>query len=80
MNKNRIIGSGKQIKGSVKVAVGKAVGDAKLQVDGRADQVEGKFQNLVGTVKESVDKVVADADFHVGGKAGRTARAGKRTP
>lgn len=42
MDKNRIIGAGKQIKGSFKVAVGKLVGDAKLQVDGNADQAEGK--------------------------------------
>jgi uncharacterized protein YjbJ (UPF0337 family) len=54
MNKDRIVGSGKQIKGSIKEAVGKLVGDAKLQLDGKADQVEGKAQNLVGTLKESL--------------------------
>lgn len=54
MDKDRIAGSAKQIKGSIKEAIGKAVGDAKLRVDGKADQAEGKVQNLVGTIKDSV--------------------------
>lgn len=54
MDKNRIIGSGKQVKGSIKVAVGKAIGDAKLQVDGKAEQAEGKIQNVVGSIKDSL--------------------------
>ena len=70
MNKNRIVGSGKQVRGSIKQAVGKLVGDAKLQVDGKADQLEGQVQETVGKVKEIVDKFVADADFQVGCKAG----------
>ena len=51
MNKNRVVGSGKQIKGSIKVAVGKVVGAAKLRADGRADRIEGKIQKTVGTIK-----------------------------
>ena len=31
MDKDRIIGSAKQVKGAVKQVVGKAVGDAKLE-------------------------------------------------
>jgi uncharacterized protein YjbJ (UPF0337 family) len=54
MDKNRIVGSAKQIKGSIKKTVGKIVGDAKLQLDGTADQTEGKAQNLVGTIKDSL--------------------------
>ena len=54
MDKDRIVGSGKQLKGSVKEAVGKAIGDAKLQADGKADQVEGKIQNLAGTIKDTL--------------------------
>jgi uncharacterized protein YjbJ (UPF0337 family) len=38
MDKDRIVGSAKQIKGSIKETVGKVVGDAKLQVDGKADR------------------------------------------
>ena len=54
MDKNRIAGSGKQIKGAIKVALGKAVGDAKLQVDGKTDKVEGKVQNMAGAIKDSL--------------------------
>jgi uncharacterized protein YjbJ (UPF0337 family) len=54
MDKDRIIGSGKQIKGEMKEAVGKLVGDAKLQADGKADKLEGKLQNLAGTVKDTL--------------------------
>jgi uncharacterized protein YjbJ (UPF0337 family) len=54
MDKDRIIGSAKQIKGTIKEAVGKVVGDAKLQVDGKADRAEGKVQNMVGTIKDTL--------------------------
>jgi len=54
MDKDRIAGSVKEIKGSVKQAVGKAVGDAKLESDGRADKAEGKVQNAIGGVKDTV--------------------------
>lgn len=54
MDKDRIIGSAKQVEGSVKEAVGKALGDAKLQVDGKAKKAEGKAQNLLGTIKDTL--------------------------
>ena len=37
MDKDRVLGSAKQIKGTVKEVVGKAVGDAKLESDGKAE-------------------------------------------
>jgi uncharacterized protein YjbJ (UPF0337 family) len=54
MDKNRIVGSARQIKGTIKEAVGKAIGDAKLQLDGKAEQAEGKAQNMIGTIKDSL--------------------------
>jgi uncharacterized protein YjbJ (UPF0337 family) len=54
MDKDRTVGSGQQIKGAVKQAVGKAVGDAKLESEGQADQVEGKVQNAIGGLKDTV--------------------------
>ena len=41
VDKDRIAGSAKEIKGSIKETVGKAVGDTKLQSEGEADQAEG---------------------------------------
>ncbi len=54
MDKDRVIGSAKEAKGAVKEAVGKVVGDAKLQSDGKADRAEGAVQNAVGGVKDAV--------------------------
>jgi len=54
MDKDRIVGSGKQIKGAVKQAVGKAVGDAKLESEGKADRIEGKVQNTIGGLKDTL--------------------------
>ena len=38
----------------MKIAIGKATGDAKLQADGRTDKVEGEVQNAVGGVKDAM--------------------------
>jgi uncharacterized protein YjbJ (UPF0337 family) len=54
MDKDRIIGSGKQMTGSLKEVVGKLVGDAKLQTDGKVEQIEGKLQNAVGSAKDTL--------------------------
>ena len=54
MDKDRIAGSAQQIKGAVKQVAGKALGDAKLEADGKADKIEGKVQNAVGGLKDTL--------------------------
>jgi uncharacterized protein YjbJ (UPF0337 family) len=54
MDKDRIIGSAKKAKGSVKEAVGKAIGDTKLESEGKADKLEGRVQNAIGGLKDAV--------------------------
>ena len=54
MDKDRVVGSAKEIKGTVKQAVGKAVGAAKLESEGNADKIEGKVQNAIGGIKDAV--------------------------
>ena len=54
MDKDRVKGSLKQAKGAVKEAVGKAIGDAKLQGEGKADKAAGKAQNAVGGLKDTL--------------------------
>ena len=54
IDKDRIAGSAKVVKGKVKEAVGKAVGDAKLEGQGKADKIEGKVQNAVGGIKDAL--------------------------
>jgi uncharacterized protein YjbJ (UPF0337 family) len=34
--------------------IGKATGNAKLQADGKADKIEGRFQNAIGGAKDTV--------------------------
>ena len=53
-DKDRIAGSAKQMKGTVKEVVGKVVGDAKLQSEGKAEKVTGKVQNAIGGLKDTL--------------------------
>jgi hypothetical protein len=34
--------------------VGKAVGDSKLEPEGKADKIEGKVQNAIGDLKDAL--------------------------
>ncbi len=54
MDKDRIEGAAKSMKGSVKDAAGKVMGDTKMQAEGKAEKVEGKVQNAVGGMKDSL--------------------------
>jgi uncharacterized protein YjbJ (UPF0337 family) len=54
MDKNRIAGSTKELTGAAKEAVGKVIGDAKLQSDGKTEKAVGKIQNAVGGVNDAV--------------------------
>ena len=54
MDKDRIVGSAKEIKGNVKQAVGKDLGDAKLESEGKVDKLEGKIQNAIGGLKDTL--------------------------
>jgi uncharacterized protein YjbJ (UPF0337 family) len=54
MDKDRVVGSAKQIKGAVKEVVGKTVGDSKLESEGKADKIEGKVQNAIGGLKDTL--------------------------
>jgi uncharacterized protein YjbJ (UPF0337 family) len=54
MDKDRVVGSAKVVKGKIKEAVGKAVGDTKLQSQGKGDKIEGKVQNAIGGIKDTL--------------------------
>jgi uncharacterized protein YjbJ (UPF0337 family) len=54
IDKDRVVGSAKQVKGEIKQVVGKAVGDAKLESEGKADKIEGKVQNAIGGLKDTL--------------------------
>ena len=54
MDKDRVAGSAKELKGAIKEIAGKAAGDAKLEADGKADKMEGKVQNAIGGLKDTL--------------------------
>ena len=56
MNKDRLAGAAKQVKGNIKEATGKVTGDAKLKAEGRADKMAGKVQKTYGDAKNQASK------------------------
>ena len=54
MDKNRVAGSARKAKGSIKEAIGKVTGDSKTQAKGAAEQNAGRAQNAAGSVKDTV--------------------------
>jgi uncharacterized protein YjbJ (UPF0337 family) len=54
MDKDRIKGSAQQVKGAVKEAAGKLLGDKKLEAEGKTDKVVGKVQNAIGGFKDTL--------------------------
>ena len=53
---DKVEGTAKDVRGKVKEAAGRAVGNPNLQDEGVADQVEGKVQKKTGDVKKVFNK------------------------
>jgi uncharacterized protein YjbJ (UPF0337 family) len=56
MDKNRIEGRAKEIKGKVKEGIAEVIGDEKLEAEGKRDEAKGKAQRLYGQAKDAVKK------------------------
>ena len=54
MDKDRVAGSAKKAKGSVKEAIGKVTGDRKTRAEGTAEKTAGQAQNAVGGIKDTM--------------------------
>lgn len=54
VDKDRVEGSGKKIKGDIKEKAGEVLGDEKMKDEGKGDKVTGKIQNAIGGVKDAV--------------------------
>jgi uncharacterized protein YjbJ (UPF0337 family) len=61
MNKDRVEGKVKDIRGRVERQVGEWTDDPEKQVHGAAKQAEGKVQNAFGKVKDAANKTSDDA-------------------
>ncbi len=53
MDKDRIEGGAKQVKGTIKEAAGKITGNARTQAEGNAEKTAGKVQNAAGGAKDA---------------------------
>jgi uncharacterized protein YjbJ (UPF0337 family) len=60
MDKDRVAGAAQNIKGKVKESVGKALGDSKLESEGKVDKVAGKVRNTIGGIKDKVREATED--------------------
>ncbi len=60
MDKDRVAGAAQNVKGKVKETAGKALGDSKLEGEGKADKAAGKVRNTVGGIKDTVKEAVDD--------------------
>jgi len=54
MDRDRSEGSAKTVKGRVKEGLGKALGDSKMETEGKMDKAEGRVQNTIGGIKDSI--------------------------
>lgn len=54
VDKDRVEGSGKQVKGDIKEKAGEVLGDEKMKSEGKGEKVKGKIQNAVGGVKDAI--------------------------
>jgi len=53
IDKDRVEGSGKNLKGKLKEGLGDLTGDQKMKREGQAEQVAGKAQNSWGSTKDA---------------------------
>lgn len=53
MDKDRIEGAARSVKGSIKETAGKLTGDKKTETEGQADKAAGKVQNSIGGAKDA---------------------------
>jgi uncharacterized protein YjbJ (UPF0337 family) len=71
MDKDRIDGAGKEVKGAIKDAAGKLTGDRVLQAEGKADKAVGKVQSEVGKTKDAIRDAARKIWFDRGIASGR---------
>ena len=61
MNKDQVNGRAETVKGNVKEATGKLVGNERLSTEGQTEQAAGKVQSTVGDAKNNVGNAIKNA-------------------
>lgn len=54
MNKDRLVGTAKETKGTVKEMAGKVIGDTSLESTGKIDRLLGGIQRTFGGLRDAV--------------------------
>lgn len=55
MDKNRIEGAAKELKGTIKEFAGKVTGNEKLEAEGKVDKAAGQVQGTLGKGKDALN-------------------------
>jgi uncharacterized protein YjbJ (UPF0337 family) len=79
MNEDQVDGTVKDVTGKVKDAVGGLTGDAKIQGEGKADQVMGKAQETLGDVKDKAGDMADSASETLSAAAAKAAETLRET-
>ena len=58
MSKNRMDGARKKVAGGAKEAIGKALGNRKLQAKGAVEKAVGSAQNALGKAQDKFGKAI----------------------
>jgi uncharacterized protein YjbJ (UPF0337 family) len=54
MNKDQVKGRAKELQGKINEVTGEVLGDKKLEVEGKIQQIGGKARAKLGDVKQNV--------------------------
>lgn len=60
MDKERIKGAAQEVVGSIKKALGKLVGNNKLEAEGKLDSATGAIRTAVGEGNDTVRDIMKD--------------------
>jgi uncharacterized protein YjbJ (UPF0337 family) len=66
MDENRAEGTVRKVAGKVQEGVGRVTGDAKMQIEGTANESDGSAQDLYGQVQENASELVRSVGDVVG--------------
>jgi len=58
INKDQVKGRAVEVKGAIKEAAGKIVGNTKLETEGKVDKAMGKAQATLGDIRKDVKDAI----------------------
>ena len=80
MTDQRIDGAATELEGNVQNGLGRLTGDAKLQLDGRINEVKGRAMDAYGRVIDGLDGLVEKAPVQYQDKARQGLDFARRKP